>query len=161
MISLERTFLTNLFISASYDYQREYHRLRLRNINAPLDITAAFPRSCLSDQPKDTCVRPYPERGDIVHLESSSNSLRHTLRLNYRQRFSIFTLTASYLVQRALPETNPNGNAPPTDNYDLRGDYVRSHGTGYPTHNVNSTVNARLPLGLFVTGTMSMVGPNW
>ena len=161
MISLERTFLTNLFIGASYDYQREYHRLRLRNVNAPLDITAAFPRSCFSDQPKDTCVRPDPERGDIVHLESSSNSLRHTLRLNYRQRFSIFTLSASYLVQRALPETNANGNALPTDNYDLRGDYVRSHGTGYPTHNVNSTVNARLPLGFFVTGTMSMVGPNW
>src|SRR5206468_3596338 len=60
MISLERTFLTNLFISASYDYQREYHRIRLRNVNAPLDITAAFPRSCLSNQPKDTCVRPDP-----------------------------------------------------------------------------------------------------
>ena len=94
-------------------------------------------------------------------MESSSNSLRHTFRLNYRQRFSIFTLSASYLVQRALPEANPNGNALPTDNYNLRSDYVRSHGTGYPTHNLNSTVNARLPLGLFLTSTMSMVGPNW
>ena len=161
MISLERTFLTNLFLSASYDYQREYHRTRLRNINAPLDITASFPLSCSPAQTPATCVRPDPSRGDIVNVESSSNSLRHTFRLNYRQRFSIFTLSASYLVQRALPEANPNGNALPTDNYNLRSDYVRSHGTGYPTHNLNSTVNARLPLGLFLTSTMSMVGPNW
>src|SRR5439155_26803699 len=121
---------------------------------------AAFPRSCLSNQPKDTCVRPDPERGDIVHLESSSNSLRHTLRLSYRQRFSIFTLSASYLVQRALPETNPNGNALPTDNYDLRGDYGRTHGTRYPTRNVNSTDHARQPLRLIVTDTMPMVAHN-
>jgi len=161
MISLERTFLTNLFISASYDYQREYHRLRLRNLNAPLDIAAPFVQSCTPAQTAGSCVRPDPGRGDVVNLESSSNSLRHTLRLNYRQRFSIFTLSASYLVQRALPETNANGGALPTDNYNLRADYVRSHGTGYPTHNVNSTVNARLPLGLFLTGTMAMVGPNW
>jgi hypothetical protein len=160
MISLERTFLTNLFISASYDYQREYHRLRLRNVNAPLDITAPFVRSCTPAQTAETCVRPDPGRGDVFNLESSSNSLRHALRLNYRQRFSIFTVAASYLVQRALPETNPNGGTLPADNYNLRADYVRSHSVN-PTHNVNSTVNARLPLGIFLTGTMSMVGPNW
>jgi hypothetical protein len=105
-------------------------------------------------------VRPDPGRGDVFNLESSSNSLRHALRLNYRQRFSIFTVAASYLVQRALPETNPNGGTLPADNYNLRADYVRSHSVN-PTHNVNSTVNARLPLGIFLTGTMSMVGPNW
>jgi hypothetical protein len=160
MISVERTFLTNLFLSASYDYQREYHRIRLRNVNAPLDITAPYIRSCTAAQPAEVCVRPDPNRGDIVYLESSSNSLRHTLRLNYRQRFGIFTLSASYLVQRALPETSPNGVIS-TDNYDLRSDFVRSHGTGYPTHNVNTAVNARLPLGFFLTETMSMVGPNW
>ena len=160
MISIERTFLTNLFLSASYDYQREYHRIRLRNVNASLDITAPVIRSCTAAQPAEVCVRPDPSRGDIVQLESSSNSLRHTLRLNYRQRFSIFTVSASYLVQRALPETNPNGVIS-TDNYNLRADFVGSHGTGYPTHNVNGTVNARLPLGFFLTGAMSMVGPNW
>jgi len=160
MISIERTFLTNLFLSASYDYQREYHRIRLRNVNAPFDNTAPDIRSCTAAQPTAVCVRLDPTRGDIFQLESSSNSLRHTLRLNYRQRFSIFTVSASYLVQRALPETNPNG-AISTDNYNLRADFVRSHGTGYPTHNVNSTLNARLPLGLFLTGAMSMVGPNW
>ena len=161
MISLERTFLTNLFLSATYDYQREYHRLRLRNVNAPLDTAALLPRSCTPLQPRETCVRPDPSRGDIVNLESSSNSLRHTLRLNYRQRFSIFTISASYLVQRALPETSPNATPLPADSYNLRADFVRSHGTGYPTHNVNSSVNARLPLEFFLTGTMALVGPNW
>ncbi len=161
MVSFERTFLTNLFLSATYDYQREYHRLRLRNVNAPFDITAPSPRSCTPAQSTETCVRPDSGRGDLVSLESSANSLRHTLRLNYRQRFSIFNLSASYLVQRALPETNPNGGNLPTDNYNLRADYVGSHGTCCPTHNVNGTVNARLPSGIFLTGTMSMAGPNW
>jgi len=161
MIQFERTFLTNLFLSAAYDYQREIHRLRLRNLNAPLDITAPFARSCSASQPAETCLRPDPTRSELISLESTSNSLRHTLRLNYRQRFSIFNVSASYLVQRALPETNPGGNALPTDNYNLRADFTASHGTGYPTHNVSSTVNARLPLGLFLTGTMSISGPHW
>jgi hypothetical protein len=161
MVQLERTFLTNLFLSVSYDYQREYHRLRLRNLNAPLDITAPFARSCRPGQSAETCVRPDPARGDLISLESTSNSLRHTLRLNYRQRFSIFNVSASYLVQRALPETNPGGNALPTDNYNLRADFTGSHGTGFPTHNVESTVNARLPLGVFLTGAMSITGPHW
>jgi hypothetical protein len=161
MIQFERTFLTNLFISAAYDYQREIHRLRLRNLNAPLDITAPFPRSCSAGQSAEVCLRPDPTRGELIALESTSNSLRHTLRLNYRQRFSIFSVSASYLVQRALPETNPGGNALPTDNYNLRADFTRSHGTGYPTHNVSATVNARLPLGLFLTEAMSVSGPHW
>ena len=161
MISLERTFLTNLFLSASYDYQREYHRLRLRNLNAPLDRTAPFPRSCSPATSAEACVRPDPSRGDVVSLESSSNQLQHTLRLNVRQRFSIFNVSAGYVVQRALPETNPNGGALSSDNYNLRADYVRSHGTCCPTHNVNSTVNARLPVGIFLTGTMALSGPHW
>jgi hypothetical protein len=199
MASFERTFLTNLFISASYDYQREYHRLRLRNLNAPLDITAPSPRSCRADQSAETCVRPDPGRGDVLNMESSSNQLRHTLRLNFRQRFSIFNVSANYMVQRVLPESSGNvagreggarngggregggngggregggngggregggngGGSLPADNYDLRSDFVRSHGTCCPTHTLNGTVNARIPLGIFLTGTMSLTGPNW
>jgi hypothetical protein len=161
MISVERTFFKNLLVSAAYDYQREYHRIRLHNLNAPFDITASFRQSCKAGQSLDTCVRPDPTRGDLVLLESSANSLRHTLRVNLRQRFSIFNVSASYLMQRAWPETNPGGGSLPTDNYNLRADYTGSHGTGFPTHNVNSTVNARLPLGVFLTSSMAMVGPNW
>src|SRR5207253_11273918 len=64
------------------------------------------------------------------------------------------------MIERSYPETNPN-IAISTDNYNLRADFVGSHRTGYPTHNVNGTVNARLPLGFFLTGAISMVGPNW
>ncbi|PYS53431.1 MAG: hypothetical protein DMG13_12615 [Acidobacteria bacterium] len=161
MISFERTFFTNLLLSATYDYQREYHRLRLRNLNAPLDSTAPFPRSCSPATSAEACVRPDPSHGDAVSLESTSNQLQHTFRLNFRQRFSIFNVSAAYLVQRALPETSPNGDALSSDNYNLRADYVRSHGTCCPTHNVNSTVNARLPLGIFLTGTAALSGPHW
>lgn len=170
MIQFERTFLTNLFLSASYDYQREYHRLRLRNLNAPFDIRAAVPRSCSPAQSAETCVRPDPSRGDVGSLEASSNQLRHTLRLSYRQRFSIFNVSANYLLQRVLPENSGaggggegrnGGGGLPSDNYNLRSDYVASHGTAFPTHTLNSTLNARLPLGVFLTGTMSVTGPNW
>jgi hypothetical protein len=162
MLSFERTFLTNLLVSATYDYQHEYHRLRSRNLNAPFDSTAPFPRSCSASQSAETCIRPDPGRGNVMSMESSANQLNHTLRLNFRQRFSIFNISASYLVQRVLPEVSPNGHLGlPTDNYNLRADYAGSHGTCCPTHTVNSTVNARLPLGIFLTGGMSTAGPHW
>jgi hypothetical protein len=161
MIQFERTFLTNMFISATYGYEREYHRLRLRNLNAPFDSTAPFPRSCRPTQSAETCVRPDPSRGDVVNREASANLLSHTLLLSYRQRFSVFNVTASYLLQRVLPETAPNGRSLPSDNYNLRLDYTGSHGTCCPTHTVNGAVNAQLPLGVFLTGTMSLTAPNW
>lgn len=161
MIQFERTFLTNIFISATYNYEREYHRLRLRNLNAPFDSRAPFPRSCTLGQSAETCVRPDPSRGDVINREASANMLSHTLFLSYRQRFNLFSVSASYLVQRVLPETAPNSRSLPSDNYNLRLDYTGSHGTCCPTHTLNSTVNAQLPLGIFLMGTMSLEAPNW
>ncbi len=161
MIQFERTFLTNMFISATYGYEREYHRLRLRNLNAPFDSTAPIRRSCRPTQSAETCVRPDPSRGDVLNREASANLLSHTLLLSYRQRFRLFSITASYLLQRVLPETSANSRALPSDNYNLRLDYTGSHGTCCPTHTLNSTVNAQLPLGVFLTGTMSLTTPNW
>ena len=43
MVSLERTMFTNLLITATYDFQREFHKLRTRNLNAPYDATCAGP----------------------------------------------------------------------------------------------------------------------
>ena len=71
MVSYERTFLTNLFFSATYDHSHEVHRARLRNLNAPMEIAAATPQSCKSGQDKETCVRPFPNRGNILNLEST------------------------------------------------------------------------------------------
>ena len=166
MASFERTFLTNLLFSATYDYQREYHRLRPRNLNAPLDITSPVPRSCRPEQSAETCVRPDPGRGNVWSLESSANQLRHTLRMNFRQRFSIFNVSANYTLQRVSNDAAPNGGGDrpadlPMDNYNLRADYVRSHGGQFSTHTFNSTVNARLPLGVFLTETMSVNSGQW
>jgi hypothetical protein len=162
MASFERTFLTNLFVSATYDYQREYHRLRPRNLNAPFDITAPFPRSCRPEQSAETCVRPDPSRGNVVNMEPSGNQLRHSLRLNFRQRFSIFNVSANYLVQKSHVEGQPDGGGDlPMDNYNLRLDYAGSRGNCCPPQTLNGAVNARLPLGIFLTGTMSMTSQTY
>jgi hypothetical protein len=166
MASLERTFLRNLLFSATYDYQREYHRLRPRNLNAPLDITSPVPRSCRPEQSIETCVRPDPSRGNVWSLESSGNQLRHTLRLNFRQRFSIFAVSANYTLQRVSNDAAPNGGGDrpadlPMDNYNLRADFIHSHGGQFSTHTFSNTVNARLPLGLFLTETMSVNSGQW
>ena len=48
---------------------------------------------------------------------------------------------------------DPVGGDLPADNYDLRADWSVSRFN--PTHTLGSTVNAQLPLGIFLTGTMS------
>ena len=173
--SFERTFLSNLFISASYDFSREVHRLRFRNLNAPMDITASVPASCKPGQRPETCVRPQPDQGNIINMESTGFESIHTLQLDYRQRFSIFNVTASYtrtthradarsgnaLTRTAVYSQTGGGGGDnfgfgprnlPTDNYNLSADW--SH-LAAATHRVNTTLNARLPLGIFLTGLMA------
>jgi hypothetical protein len=109
MLSYERTFLNNLFFSATYDRSHEVHRARLRNLNAPMDITAATPQSCKPGQSKETCVRPFPDRGNILNLESSGGEVGNTLRLNVRQRFSIFNVSANYTLNSTWLDSNMAG----------------------------------------------------
>lgn len=168
MVSAERTFFKNLVFSAAYDINRETRRLRYRNLNGPLDIAAAGPRSCRSEQSAGTCVRPQPEFGNILNLESTGLETAHNFRLNFRQRFSIFNLTGSYSTTVVYGDSIPNaglgtalgpGNQGavadsqlPTDNYNLRVDWGRAP---FPTHQAAGSVNARLPLGIFLTGSVS------
>jgi outer membrane receptor protein involved in Fe transport len=153
MISFERTFLTNLFMSVTYDYSHEVHRFRSRNLNAPLDITAPYPRSCTPLTSVESCVRPEPDRGNILSLESTGNEIRRNLRFSFRQRFSIFNVTANYTLASVLSDARPNAiDDLPTDNYDLRSDWTR---VITPTHTFSSTVNSRMPLGVFLTGSVS------
>jgi hypothetical protein len=153
MISVERTFLTNLFLSASYDFLHEAHRVRLRNINATYDLNAPIPTACSPSTSAAACVRPDPTRGIVLNLESSSAELMHTLRLNFRKRFSIFTAAANYQYQHRMGEGNPSGNELAMNHYNLRLEW--SQAGSFPRHTVSNTVNARLPLGLFLTETMS------
>ncbi len=152
LISIERTFLTNLFVSAAYEYVHEVHRLRLRDLNAPRDITAQVPRSCTKDQSAETCVRPDPTKEEILNLEATMAQIQHSLRLTYRQRFSIFNLSANYQFQRGHSDGRPNAAGfLPSDPYDLQADWGRAR--FFPTNTLASTINAQLPLGIFVTGT--------
>jgi hypothetical protein len=158
-ISIERTFLTTLFLSASYEHTHEARRLRFRNLNAPYDSTAPvnpIPRSCTRDQAPGTCVRPDPTKADVINLESTRAALHHMGRLSYRQRFSIFTVSANYLLQKMYSAGGPQpgvGGSIPSDNYNHRGDW--SVDRVFQRHVLATTVNAQLPLGLFLTGTMS------
>jgi hypothetical protein len=152
MISLERTFFSNLLFTATYDYQREHHKLRTRNLNAPYDARFEVRQACAPDTPDDLCVKPDPTRGNIINLESTGNDHRHNLRLSVRKRFSIFNASASYQVQRAVGDVQGGGGTILSNAYDDRGDWGQSPN---PRHNVNGSVNASLPLGVFLAGQMS------
>ena len=154
MISFERTFASNLFFSATYDTQREYHRYRLRNLNAPYDSTVSFPASCRPEQSADTCLRPDPSRGNMLSLDASGNELRNVLRLSFRKRFNLFNATMNYTAQQVRADSSPGGTGDvPSDNYNLAADWGSAG--GFPARQFGATVNAQLPLGVFLTGTMS------
>ena len=168
-ISFERTFLSNLFLSVDYDHTRTVHRFRNRNLNAPMDVTASGPKSCTPGQSAETCLRPDPTRGNVIQVESSGSQKTHNLRFTYRQRFSVFTVSASYaygasfadgVASTALVRAGSVGGSGsdnfgfgpeilPSDNYDLSADWARL--TVPQAHTGNGTVNARLPLGIFLT----------
>ena len=152
MVSLERTFLSNLLFTATYDLQREYHKLRTRNLNAPYDARFETRRACSVDTPADLCLKPDPARGNLINLESTGNDFKQTLRLTVRKRFSIFNGSANYQLQRVRGDVQGGAGTLTSDAYNLAADYGRSPN---PTHNVNASLNASLPLGLFISGQMA------
>jgi hypothetical protein len=152
MVSVERTFLSNLLFTATYDRVREYHKLRTRNLNAPYDARFELRQACSPDTPDEFCVRPDPGRGNVINLESTGSDTRHTLRVSVRKRFSIFNGSATYQVQRVRGDVQGGAGTLASDAYNLAADYGRSPN---PTHNANASLNASLPLGLFISGQMS------
>ena len=152
MLSLERTFFSNLLFTATYDFQREYHRLRLRNVNAPFDSRFEVRRSCTVETPADACIKPDPLRGNVIALESAGNDVRHGLRVSVRKRFSIFNGQLSYQGQRVYGDVQGGDIALISDAYDPSADWGRAP---MPTHQINGNLNASLPLGLFVSGAVT------
>jgi len=152
-VQLERTFFTNLFLSVTYNHRRELRRYRLRDTNAPFpacvaaipdgldrDVDALYAQAC----------RPDPLSGSVLNLEATTQEIENLLRLNYRQRFSIFNVRANYTLNRTYADGAPsNQPSTPSDNYDLAGDWSF---TPMPRHTLQTTVNAELPLGVFLTG---------
>jgi hypothetical protein len=133
--SFERTFFRTLLVSASYEHNRD-RRLRFRNLNAPL--------------PGQT-VRPDPTRGNMLNVESSGRAIGNTLRLGYRHRFSIFNISATYSGSRSWDDVGPGNPSLPANNYDLAAEWGRIPS---PVHQFTSSVNTRLPLGIFLTGVV-------
>jgi len=135
-VSMERTFKNNLFVSVKYEHNRGVHQFRSRDLNAPL--------------PGQT-EKPDPARGNMWNLESTGLMRYQYFNVSFRQRFSIFSVNAGYNFSSMYNDHDgPYGL--PSDNYDLRLDWGR---LGVPRHQIHSTVNAKLFLGLFLTGTMN------
>jgi hypothetical protein len=150
-VQFERTFYTNLFVGASYHINKYIRRHRLRDLNAPLPACT----SRLTERPTADEIRlcrPDPALGNLLNLESTAGELEQYLRLNYRQRFSIFNVSANYSLGHITSNSPPNNPATPTDNYDLKADWGL---IARPMHSLQTTINARLPLGLFLTAGLS------
>jgi len=151
MVSLERTFFSNLLITATWDRVREYNRLRTRNLNAPYDARVEPRQACSAATPVDVCVTPDPSRGNIISLESAGNEIRHSLRLSVRKRFSIFRGALNYTGQHVRGDVQGGPGTLLTNAYDERADWG---GWPQPTHNISARLDASLPLGIFVSGAM-------
>jgi hypothetical protein len=135
-IAVERTFPNTLFISGRYEFRRGIHQFRTRDLNAPL--------------PGQT-DRPDPNFVNVQNLESTGLFRRQILNVSMRQRFSIFNVNGSYIFNSSYSDTDGFWGSP-SNNYNLRLDWGRNTD---PRHQFNSTVNAKLFMGVFLTGTMS------
>ncbi len=136
---IERSLPGNLFVTASFDYQRGFHLLRSRNLNAPIP---------------GLTERPNPAEGNVWQLESSGISRFRAIRLTMRQRFSIFNVNATY-------GREVNGNVlanfgAPTDNFNLRGDYAET-----VRHQFNARINNRLFWEIFLNTNVTYSSGNW
>jgi hypothetical protein len=68
-----------------------------------------------------------------------------------RKRFALFNVEAEYELQRVYGDVQGGPGTLSTYSYDPRADWGRAP---FPMHSVETTVNARLPLGVFLTARM-------
>jgi hypothetical protein len=151
MLSVERTLLSNLLVSASYNFQREYGRPRTRDLNAPFDVTSPVLRACQAGQPEEACVRPDPSRGQVLNLESTGKEVRHNLEFEVRKRFRWLNVSAEYELEHVYGDVQGGYGTLSTDSYNPDGDWGRAP---FPPHTVEVSVDVRLPLDVFVSGRM-------
>jgi hypothetical protein len=147
-LAVERSLPRNLFVSASYDFHRGVRLLRSRDLNAPLPGTP--PNS------EGRIPRPDPSQGQVWLLESAALSKWNAFRVSMRQRFSIFSVNATYTYQMNTGDVSWDGPfSTPSNSYDLMADWA-----GVPRHQFNTSVNSQLPMGVFLTTSFSMNNGN-
>jgi Carboxypeptidase regulatory-like domain/TonB dependent receptor-like, beta-barrel len=141
-ISYERQLPKNIFASASYDFFRGVHLLRLRNINAPTGFEDGEP------------TVPFPGEGPILQYESTGFSRRHQLRVgmraNINQKISMFSF---YTLGFAHGDTDGSGTTP-ANPYDLTTEYGRL--SADIRHTFNLVGNFTLPGAVRLTPSILM-----
>ena len=150
MVSVEKTFRRTLLVTAMYDYEDVNGRYILRDLNQPLDVRMPVPTPCVLATPADSCLRPDATRGSVLNLTNESFENTHTVRLSVRDRFSIFNVTGNYIYQNRFEDNC--GYCVPTNTLDPRADWSTGN---QPHHGFNSSVNAAMPFGIFLTQTIS------
>ena len=65
-----------------------------------------------------------------------------------RERVSIFNITANYQFYHGISDSPPANGAPPVDSYNLWKEWGPA---GNPTHRLTTSVNSKLPMGVFLT----------
>jgi hypothetical protein len=137
-VSLERSLPKNLFVTVAYDINRGLRIGRTRDINAPLPATG---------------IRPIPDEGQIIQMQSTGMSTHHHIKASMRQRFSIFNVNANYTYYTGdVDGLGPGNFELPTNSYNLHQD--RGY-PGNPHHTFNSSLNSRLPLDVYLTTVVS------
>ena len=137
-VSIETSFSEGLVLTGAYRFVRGVHLFRGRNLNSPLDVTSAIPRSCQPGQDELTCLPPDPSRGRIVQLESTGTSRNQSLRLGFRQRFSFVNINGNYTLESNYTDATGSFGLP-ADNHDLGAEWARVS----PKHRLNTSVNFR------------------
>ncbi len=134
-VQVEQSLPHNLFVTVAYDVSRGIKPLRLRDLNAP------FP---------ETGLRPFPDEGQIIQLESGLSTHQH-FKTTMRQRISVFNITADYQYYHGVSDGPGTGGfqSLPVDSRDVLGkEWGR---TVNPVHTFNTSVNSRLPLDVYLT----------
>ena len=162
-ISVERTLPGNALATVSYDYSRSHNQYRSVNLNAPRPGETDRPRPDRAPRNPDrppagrqpggrggqTNVpdRPDPTQGNILELQSTGRSATHRLGFNLRQRLRILTVSGTYTLNHQM-NNSQGAFSLPSNSFDLSADWGRGR---RQRHQFNASVNARIPLGLFLT----------
>ena len=131
-VSLERQLPGNVQATATYAFNRSRNRYRSVNLNAP--------------RPGET-TRPDPTQGNVLELRSTGRETSHELSLNVQQRLRILTVSGTYSWTRRMNDSQGTFSLP-SNNFDLSADWARANDRA---HQLNASVNAQLPLGVFMT----------